>query len=163
MSVIITVGTDLNDSSAQTLASFTTTIHHVQRNQSPSRVRPNYKSIFEYVSLLSISLRTLTSTAPLSPEAQAIKEGFERIGAIHDPRAGMGRIPRSQADSDSDAPPPPRPMGMGIAPGRSADKDAEEPLSPEAQAIADGFKRILGGQPDPRMGYGRIPRASESE
>ncbi|EDR07305.1 uncharacterized protein LACBIDRAFT_294567 [Laccaria bicolor S238N-H82] len=106
---------------------------------------------------------TNPSSTPLSPEAQAIKEGFERMGTIHDPRAGMGRIPGPPADSDSDAPPPPRPMGMGMAPGRGVDKDAEEPLSPEAQAIADGFKKILGGQSDPRMGYGRIPRQSESE
>ena len=71
------------------------------------------------------------------------------------------RIPRPPADSDSDAPPPPKPMGMRM--GRSVDKDGEEPLLREAQAIADGFKRILGGQPDPRTGYGRIPRESESE
>jgi len=83
------------------------------------------------------------------------------MSAIHDPRAGIGRIPRPPADSDSDAPPPPRRMGMGM--GRSVDKDSDTPLSPEAQAIADGFKRILGGQPDPRMGFGRIPRESESE
>ncbi|KIM36276.1 hypothetical protein M413DRAFT_449326 [Hebeloma cylindrosporum] len=30
-------------------------------------------------------------------------------------------------------------------------------LSPEAQAIADGFERLLGGKKDPRMSYGRIP------
>ncbi|KIK05994.1 hypothetical protein K443DRAFT_3526 [Laccaria amethystina LaAM-08-1] len=112
-----------------------------------------------------ISLPTLTNTAPLSPEAQAIKDGFDRIGAIGDPRAGMGRIPRPPSDSDSDTPPPPRPMGMGLGrvPGDNVEKDSETPLSPEAQAIADGFKRILGGQPDSRMGYGRIPRQSEPE
>jgi len=38
----------------QTLTSFTTTIRHVQRTQSPSRIRPTYyKSLFEYVSPLS--------------------------------------------------------------------------------------------------------------
>lgn len=82
------------------------------------------------------------------------------MGAIHDPRAGMGRIPSPPADSDSDTPPPPRPMGD---PRPSVDEDSETPLSPEAQAIADGFKRILGGQLDPRMGFGRIPREPESE
>ena len=51
-----------------------------------------------------------------------------------------------------------------MAPGRSSDinKDSETPLWPEAQAIADGFKSIWGGQPDLRMGYG-IPQEAESE
>jgi len=30
-------------------------------------------------------------------------------------------------------------------------------LSPAAQAIADGFDRLLQGKKDPRMSYGRIP------
>jgi hypothetical protein len=36
-------------------------------------------------------------------------------------------------------------MGMGMALGRSFDKDSETPLWSETQAIADGFKWIVGG------------------
>jgi len=39
--------------------------------------------------------------------------------------------------------------------------DSETPLSHEAQPIAGGFKRTLGGRPDPQMGYVRIPREVE--
>jgi len=35
--------------------------------------------------------------------------------------------------------------------------DADDDMSPEARAIIEGFKRLTGGRPDPRMGWGRIP------
>jgi len=35
--------------------------------------------------------------------------------------------------------------------------DNDDDLSPEARAIIEGFKRLTGGRPDPRMGWGMIP------
>jgi hypothetical protein len=35
--------------------------------------------------------------------------------------------------------------------------DDDDDISPEARAIIDGFKRLTGGRPDPRMGWGVIP------
>lgn len=33
----------------------------------------------------------------------------------------------------------------------------DDDLSPEARAIIEGYKRLTGGRPDPRMGWGVIP------
>lgn len=32
-------------------------------------------------------------TAPLTPDGQAIKDGFDHLGTAHDPRKGLGKIP----------------------------------------------------------------------
>jgi len=51
-------------------------------------------------------------------------------------------------------------MWYGLTWTDAVRQDAEmkpKELSPEAQAIKDGFERILGGKPDSRMGYGKLP------
>ncbi|KAF8965776.1 hypothetical protein BDZ97DRAFT_755574 [Flammula alnicola] len=52
--------------------------------------------------------------------------------------------------------PEPTEQNLGAVGPESQPTPAVEPLSPEAQAIGEGFERILEGKHDPRMGYGRI-------
>ncbi|TFK22396.1 hypothetical protein FA15DRAFT_757998 [Coprinopsis marcescibilis] len=40
---------------------------------------------------------------------------------------------------------------------RSLSVESQAGLSPKAQAVAEGFRRILDGRQDSRMGYGKIP------